>query len=68
MATWTVHRARIAAIKRHHPDADVSAEVRNLRAARATDYVQQLVASAPPLSFEQRSRLAAILLSAGGDT
>lgn len=60
--SWTQDRARIAAHKRNHPDADVPAELyRDLRAARAQAYIEELVAAAPPLTEEQRDRLAVLL-------
>ncbi len=66
MASWTHERARVAALGRHR-DADdpvvVSAR-RDLRAARAEDYIRRLVDAAPPLTAEQRDRLA-VLLKAG---
>lgn len=54
--------ARIAAVERHHPDADHSELRRDLRAARAEEYVERLVAEGEPrLTAEQRARLARIL-------
>jgi hypothetical protein len=65
--TWTHHRARIAARKRHYgPDADVSDLARDLRAARAEDYIRGLVTAEPPLSVEQRAHLARLLVPGGG--
>lgn len=37
---------------------------RELRATTAESYIERLVAEAPPLTFEQRARLAALLLGA----
>jgi hypothetical protein len=61
------HRARVAAVARHHPDqADLDADARrDLKAANADRYVRDLVDSWPPLTPEQRGRLAALL--AGSD-
>jgi len=59
--SWTNERARLAAHKRHHPDADDSDLRRNLRAARLEDYIRKTVEAAPPLTDEQRWRLAALL-------
>lgn len=61
--SWTQERARLAVTIRHHPDdADlIAAARRDLKAARAADYVARLVAEAPELTSEQRDRLAAIL-------
>ena len=59
--SWTSERARLAATKKHHPDADVSLIRRDLRAARAEDYIRKLVATAPPLTASQRDVLAVLL-------
>ena len=60
-------RARIAATKRHHPDADTSELTAELRTATAAEYIRRLVDAAPPLSEEQRARLAALLTNGGQD-
>ncbi len=67
--TWTAERARVASLSRSRPadDPDLAAARQNLRAARAEDYVRELVESAPPLSLEQRARLAVLLLPTGGE-
>jgi hypothetical protein len=52
---------RLAAVERHHPDADTSELRRDLRAARAEEYVRALVDGFPPLTSEQRTRLALLL-------
>ena len=61
-------RARAAALSRHHPDRpEVAAEDRRtLKADAAERYVRELVDSFPPLTAEQRARLAS-LLQVGGD-
>lgn len=61
--SWTNERARVASLSRSRkPDDPSLLEARrNLRAARAEDYVRKLVDSAPPLTDEQRARLAALL-------
>lgn len=60
--SWTRERARIAAHKRNHPEADIPGDLyRDLRAARLADYISQTLAAAPPLSIEQRERLALLL-------
>ncbi|MEU8312908.1 hypothetical protein [Micromonospora sp. NPDC049033] len=56
-----VLRARLAATTRHHPDADVTELRTELRAATAERYIRRLVRQAPPLTPEQRARLAGIL-------
>lgn len=61
--TWTTARARLAATRRHHPTADLTAERQALRVARAEEYVRRLIDEAPPLTVEQRERLAVLLRS-----
>lgn len=58
---WTHERARLAATQRHHPHADTTELRRDLKAARLEDYIARTVDSAPPLSPEQRDRLALLL-------
>ncbi len=59
-------RARVAALKRHHPDDPKTAEAAaQFKADRLAEYIQRLVADAPPLSPEQRDRLALLLRGAG---
>jgi hypothetical protein len=61
------HRARAAALRRHHPDRPELAadDQRTLKAARADRFVRELVDTFPPLTAEQRNRLA-LLLQGGG--
>lgn len=56
-------RARIAATKRHHPDRPdlIANDQRTLKMARAEDFIRGLVESFPPLTDDQRSRLATLL-------
>ena len=61
---WTHTRAKIAATKRQDPEADVTDLRVQLRAERLADYVARVVAEAPPLTTEQRARIAAILAGA----
>jgi hypothetical protein len=65
-AEVTHARALIAAHARHDgPDDSRTVESKRLlKAAKAERFVRQLVDSAPPLTPEQRDRLAAILRSA----
>jgi hypothetical protein len=49
-------RARVAALSRHHPELR-----RDRKAAKVEQYVQDLVDGWPPLSAEQRHRLATLL-------
>jgi hypothetical protein len=68
MPTWTHHRARVASLSRDRAanDPELLAEKLNLRAERLAQHVARVVSEAPPLSPEQRDRIAA-LLRAGGD-
>jgi hypothetical protein len=60
---------KIAAIERHHPNSDTSDLRRDLRAASLADRIRREAEFDPPLSSEQRSRLAALLLKpSGGDS
>lgn len=58
---WTHHRARIAGMKRQNPNADTTEAERDLKAARAEEYIRGLVETFPPLTGEQKARLAALL-------
>lgn len=60
---WTSERARYASLTRSREpdDPDLLAARRDLRAARAEDYIRDLVAAAPPLTDVQRERLAVLL-------
>lgn len=64
---WRVSRGRVAALSRSRTaeDPDLINARRELRAARLEDYIKRTVDQAPPLTPEQRARLAGIL--AGGD-
>ena len=61
--SWTTERARVASLSRSRTadDPALVAARRDLRAARAEDYIKALVDSAPPLTDEQRERLALLL-------
>lgn len=59
--SWTHARAKLAATQRHNPDADLTDLRRALKAERLADYIQRTVDAAPPLSREQRDRLALLL-------
>lgn len=63
MSTWTHHRARIASLSRSRAPGDpaLTAARRDLKASRAEEYIKQLVDAAPPLTEEQRDRLASLL-------
>ena len=57
-------RASIAALGRHHPDSEETVERRRaFKARRLEEYIQRVVTEAPPLTTEQRDRLAVLLQS-----
>lgn len=66
--TWTHERAVVAGLKRRRAedDPEVVEAVRALQQARLDEHIERLVASAPPLSEAQRSRLAVLLRSNPG--
>ncbi|WP_326548702.1 hypothetical protein QGN32_11610 [Mycolicibacterium sp. ND9-15] len=57
------HKARVAAYTRSRTpdDPDFLAAKRDLAEARISDYVERVLAQAPPLNDEQRTRLAELL-------
>ena len=61
--TWTHYRAKVAALSRDRSpeDPDLLAAHRDLREARLEAYIRRTVDAAPPLSDEQRDRLAVLL-------
>ncbi len=62
---WPIERARLAnAVRNNRPDEAREAR-RNMVAGRLEDYITRKLAEAPPLTDEQRSRLAALFASAG---
>jgi hypothetical protein len=63
----TTARARVSALKRHHPEggAAIDAAVRDLRAMTLEEHIREVVDQAPGLTPEQAERLAALLR--GGD-
>lgn len=60
---WTHHRARVAALSRDRSpdDPELINARRDLRAERLADHIADVVNAAPPLTNEQRARLAALL-------
>lgn len=60
-------RARLAANLRHHPDADHTESRRDLAAANLEQYINKVVAEAPPLTSEQVNRLRILLEPARRD-
>ena len=67
VVNWRGPRARVAALTRSRPenDPDLLDARRELRAARLEDYIRRTVDAAPPLTDDQRDRLA-LLLRGGG--
>jgi hypothetical protein len=61
-------RARVAALRRHHPDRpEVAADLqRSLKEAALARHIRELVDTFPPLTAEQRVRLGVLLLQPGG--
>jgi hypothetical protein len=70
---WTHDRAQIAAItrgiragERRPDDPQLDDAYRNLREKRLAEHIEKVLAQAPPLTAEQRDRLATILTAGGG--
>ena len=61
MSTWTTERASAAAHTRAGNHAAADEARRRLKALKAEEYILKLVEAAPPLSDEQRNRLAVLL-------
>jgi hypothetical protein len=64
MSSWTHERARVAILTRNgrpSDDPELIEARRNLKAIRLTEHVQRVVDTAPPLTAEQRSTIAALL-------
>ena len=61
--SWTAERARVASLSRSRDpqDPDLIEARRNLRYLRLEDHIRKVIAEAPPLSDDQRSRLAGLL-------
>lgn len=61
--SWTHERARVASLSRSRPadDPDLLDARRNLKAERLADHIAKVVSEAPPLTPEQRDRLAVLL-------
>ena len=57
------HRGRVAALSRSRgaDDPDLIAARRDLRVERLADHIRRTVDAAPPLTVEQRDRLAMLL-------
>lgn len=67
---WPRRKAQLAAQYRHHGahDPKVVALAAQYKADRLEEAVRRVVAEAPPLTAEQKTRLAALLLVGGGAT
>lgn len=68
--SWTKTRSDLALALKRDPNADVTELRRQLKAERLAEHVARVVDSAPPLSDEQRARIASMLAPAadiGGD-
>jgi hypothetical protein len=65
MSSWTVHRARVAALSRDREphDPDLLAARRELTAAMLEQQVERAMAADPPLLPEQLDRIANLLRS-----
>jgi len=61
--SWTAERARVASLTRSRPadDPDLLAARQRLRTDRLAQHVARVVADAPPLTPEQRDRIASAL-------
>jgi hypothetical protein len=61
--TARTERARVASLSRSRTvdDPDLVRARQNLKAARLEEHIAEVVAAAPPLTSEQRDRLAALL-------
>lgn len=68
MSTWTHERARVASLTRSRTpdDPELVDARRNLRAERLADHIRRQVDDWPPLTNEQRARLAALLRPSAG--
>lgn len=61
--SWTKDRARVASLSRSRAadDPELLQARRNLREAKLAEHIAKAVAEAPPLTDEQRDRLATLL-------
>jgi hypothetical protein len=67
MASTASQRARIAALTRSRPadDPELLGLKRDLKALRLEEHVRRVVDEAPPLTDEQRDRIASLLRLGG---
>lgn len=63
MSNWTTHRAKVAGLSRSRKadDPELVDARQKLKAARLEDYVARVVAEAPPLTEDQKHRIASLL-------
>ena len=64
--SWTKTRSQLAKAIQRDPEADVTELRRQLKAERLEAHIKNLVDAAPPLTDEQRARLAALLTPPSG--
>lgn len=66
--SWRAQRGRHNALKRYRSDSDPEVQTanRDLRAARLEHFIKRTVDAAPPLTPEQRDRLALLLRAPSG--
>ena len=64
--SWTHERAKVASLTRSRrpDDPDLIAARANLKYERLADHIARVVAAAPPLTPEQRDKLAVLLAPA----
>jgi hypothetical protein len=67
--TWKQKRGRLARLSKDLPadDPQLVALRRDLAADRLAEHIEKVVSEAPPLTMEQRDRIAAILRSGTQD-
>ncbi len=63
MSSWTHERARVASLTRSRKpdDPELVDARRNMRTERLAEYIKRTVDAAPPLTEDQRDRLALLL-------
>lgn len=57
---WKRTRSKLANTKKRDPDADVTELRQQLKTERMAAYIREMVDAMPPLTDEQRARLAAL--------
>jgi hypothetical protein len=61
VTSWPVERSRLANAVRNNRPAEAQEARRSMVAGRLEEYIAKTLAAAPPLTDEQRSRLALLL-------